>query len=315
MIWLVAIFALLAAAFFGLTSVIQQVRAEKQDSTLNLKPQLIINLFKDKIWLISIATSFIGYLFQALALGKGSLILVQPILVTGLIFALVIAAGFVKKKMLNLKEWLSSVAVCLGVVVLLISAHPSGGVSNATTNVWLLTIICCLLAIGILGALSMLFSPVYKSVLQAGAAGVSNALAAVFIKGQMGKVVTAYQRHESIMQILRVIFSSWETYALIGSYLLVLIFVQSSFQCGPISWSLPTLTVANPVASLIMGIVSFKEHINHSGIATFFIIGGFILLTIGVVVLARLESDEISNVSLKNHALNVAHKNISHEHS
>lgn len=300
MVALVIISSLLAAAFFGLTSVIQQVRAEKQDDNLNLKPQLIINLLKDKIWLISLATSFVGYLFQALALAKGSLVLVQPLLVSGLIFALVIAAGFVRKKMLNLTEWLASLAVCMGIAILLVAANPTQGVTNISSSVWTVTIIASLGTIGILGAVSMLLSSVSKSVIQAGAAGVSNALAAVFIKGQMGKVVKAYSVHKGIGHILWVVVSSWETYALIGSYFLVLIFVQSSFQSGPISWSLPTLTVANPVASLIIGVLSFKESINSSPIALIIQIASFVLLTGGVIVLAKAETKEIKTDYLVN---------------
>jgi drug/metabolite transporter (DMT)-like permease len=278
--------SLFAAIFFALAAVGQQHSAYKQHDRLNLRPALIIRLLKDKIWVTATLCSVVGYVFQASALSKGSLTVVQPILVLGLVFAMIIAAAW-RHRGLHKIEWFGSLMVTGGLAVFLTVSQPKLGSANARFLAWLLIIIISLFLITVLTAISIFLKNQLKSLLQATVAGIFNGLTAVFLKSLSVKASVNWHLYKSLTKEFFILLTTWQSYAIAISYVGVLIFVQSAFQAGTISWSLPALTVANPVASLAMGIFGFHETIRTDPIFDFLYILLLTLIIIGVVALAK----------------------------
>ena len=82
-------------------------------------------------------------------------------------------------------------------------------------------------------------------------------------------------------------FSSWETYALAVVGLLGLLLMQNAFQAGDIEWSLPTLTVANPVVSVVFGMTALGESIAVHGPLVVLLAAALVVTIGGIVALAR----------------------------
>ena len=82
-------------------------------------------------------------------------------------------------------------------------------------------------------------------------------------------------------------FSSWETYALAVAGLTGLLLMQSAFQVGDIEWSLPTLTVVNPVLSIAVGLTLLDETVGAHGASLVLLVLSLAVMVWGVVALAR----------------------------
>ena len=78
-----------------------------------------------------------GYVLQFVALGHGTLVVVQPLLVCGLLFALLSGAAWAGRK-LRRRDWIAAVLVCAGLAVFLAVAAPQPGHDNVRPFVWIL---------------------------------------------------------------------------------------------------------------------------------------------------------------------------------
>jgi drug/metabolite transporter (DMT)-like permease len=66
-----------------------------------------------------------------------------------------------------------------------------------------------------------------------------------------------------------------------------LLLTQSAFHAGALRLSLPTLTVAQPLVAVAIGLGFFGERIDSHGVAPIFELLGLALVIVGVFVLAR----------------------------
>ena len=83
-----------------------------------------------------------AYLLEAAALSVGSIVVVQPLLVSGLLFALPLSAiGGVGKP--GRREWVAAVALTLGIAVFVTVGSPSGGSSQAPIWQWAIVFALC----------------------------------------------------------------------------------------------------------------------------------------------------------------------------
>jgi len=83
--------------------------------------------------------------------------------------------------------------------------------------------------------------------------------------------------------------ATWEPYALIVGGALALLLTQSAFNAGELRLSLPTLTVAQPLVAVLIGLAMFGEPINRHGLAPVAEVIGVALVTFGVFALSRSE--------------------------
>jgi hypothetical protein len=73
--------------------------------------------------------------FQAAAFAYGGLLVVQPLLVSGLVVALMFAARWSGRR-LHRAEWVSAIVLCAGLATFLVEASPTG-VAQAPIARWL----------------------------------------------------------------------------------------------------------------------------------------------------------------------------------
>ena len=88
----VATIALGAALCYATSNVIEQRKASVAPPEASMRVALLWHLAHEPIWWVGIAVDVVGFGLQVLALGVGSIVFVQPLLVTSLLFSLVIGA-------------------------------------------------------------------------------------------------------------------------------------------------------------------------------------------------------------------------------
>jgi hypothetical protein len=81
--------------------------------------------------------------------------------------------------------------------------------------------------------------------------------------------------------------ATWTPYAMVVGAIGALVLTQSAFHAGPLRLSLPTLTVAQPLVAVAIGLGFFGERIDTRGLAPVFEGIGLVLITLGVFALAR----------------------------
>ena len=90
-------------------------------------------------WLLGTLGLVIGYLFQAGALDRGRLVVIQPLLVTTIVFALPLGY-FLTKQHVGRREVIGAIVISSGSRCSSTSAIPAGGNENASNGQWAIAI-------------------------------------------------------------------------------------------------------------------------------------------------------------------------------
>jgi drug/metabolite transporter (DMT)-like permease len=272
----VVLMALGAASLFGASSVLMHSRALAAPVAQSLRPGLLVHLARQPVWLAGIGAQLAGFGLQAVALEMGSLALVQTLIPTGLLLALPLAARMSGKR-LGRSDWAGAAATVGGLAAFLALAAPGRGRSTPTVEGWSVLLSATLAATGALVVVGRRSLGQARAVALGTAAGTMLAVTAAVTK------VAATRFSNGLPAGL----GSWEPYGLAIVGLLGLLLMQSSFQAGNIEWSLPTLTVVNPVVSVIVGTTAFHEHMTARGPVVVALAVSLAVSVTGVVRLAR----------------------------
>ena len=127
-------FALAAAFFFALGLVLQEKAASEQpDETVGAG--FLVRLVRQPIWLLGLAMQGVGFVAQAIAVGVGRMVVVQPLLVASIVFALPLGR-LIEKRTIERAEWIGAAMVTGGLAVLLITSKPAAGDDDASLLAW-----------------------------------------------------------------------------------------------------------------------------------------------------------------------------------
>jgi drug/metabolite transporter (DMT)-like permease len=269
-----AVFALVAAMLYAAASVFQHRAAVQAPREHSLRVGLLGYLARKPLWVAGVAADGGGYVFQFLALGHGPMVIVQPLLVSGLLFALPLGAAMSHRRITTRELW-SAAAVVIGLAALLIAAYPEQGHANATPMAWTALLLATLVpaALLVMGALRF---PSLKPLLLATSAGVIYGLTAALTK------VTAHELGIGVTHAL----TTWYPYVLVTVGIVGMVLTQSAFQAGPLRASLPALTVVDPIVSVLIGMTAFHEQVDQSPLRIAVELVGAIVMVGGVWALA-----------------------------
>jgi drug/metabolite transporter (DMT)-like permease len=278
-----ATLALVAAFLFALAAALQQKGALNLPTISLAHPMSLVRLVGETTWLIGTLALLTGYLFQAGALDRGRLSVIQPLLVTTVVFALPLGY-FLTKQHVGRREVIGAVVIIVGLGLFVHFGDPAGGNENASNTQWAITI-------GLLSALSVLL-------LVLGGSGGLSMKAAVYgtVAGLLFGLSSALTKptldflHESVGTML----SHWECYALAVAGVLGFLLQQVSLGTGRLAPSVATVSVANPIVGILIGILLFDERLSRPLWHIVVAVVGLGLALVGAVVisLAREASKE-----------------------
>ncbi|MFJ4717005.1 DMT family transporter [Streptomyces sp. NPDC088785] len=272
---LVLVLAVGAAFCLGIGFVLQQNAAAHAPLGDFLSPRLLLDLVRVPRWLGGIGLMVCGMVLGAIALGQGEITLVEPLLATNLLFALMLSRRQTRQP-LGRQGWAGLVLLAGGVTAFIVAGQPRGG--SAVTDPlrhWLI--------IGVMVGVALLLAALAKrSRLSAGPAllavaagllyGVQDALTRVcgqrFSAGGLGSV-----------------FTGWQPYAVIALGVTGLVLVQSAFETAPLRMSLPALTAAQPLAGIVCGVGFLGDRLRADTGALAWEAAGLAGIVAGVVLL------------------------------
>jgi drug/metabolite transporter (DMT)-like permease len=261
---------------YALASVLQQRSAAAQPADQALRLSLLGRLLRTPMWLLGLGCDITGYVLQFVALGHGPIVVVQPLLVCGLLFALPLGAAWAGRK-LRKRDWIAAVLVCSGLAVFLLVASPEAGHNNVAPIVWI-----ALLGSGAGITLALVVAtggrPAWqRAVLLAAAAGVVYGVTAALTK------TSSHLLDAGVVHLL----IHWQPYALLIAGIGGMVISQSAFQAGPLDASLPTMSVVDPIVSIVIGALAFGEDIAAGPGDVALEVIALVAMSAGVVLLAR----------------------------
>jgi hypothetical protein len=276
----IAVSGAVAAAFsYGLSNVLQQHEAEQVAEDQTLKLGLLRQLAHRPRWVVGIGADVGGYVFEALALGVGTLVLVQPIISTSLLLSLFLG-GLINGRRISRAGWFAAVVLAIGVAVFLFVVAPTKGNQLASNRAWLIAAppIIAFVLVCIAGA--RITSGSARAALLGLGAGTLFGTSAVLTKAfvhYLGNGILDWVPH-------------WEPYALAVSSITGLILAQSAFQTGALAAAVGAEQVLQPLTGVALGLGLLDERLEISGSAEHLVLGiALIAMLGGVLTLARVE--------------------------
>lgn len=285
---LAVVLGLLAGFLFAASASLQQraarqTAAEPTDTPLAgrsvLRPLFVLvrKLLRNRLWLTGWLTNLLGFAVQALALHVGSVALIQPLLVSQLLFALPMATAWARRWP-TLMDWLGAAAVSGGLVIFLavrgvasLSGEPDRG----------RVILAGLFTIALVGGLVVASAgrpALVHATLIAIAAGLCFAMTAVLIK---------LTTEDLIERGIPATAVDWPGYALAVCTFTGLVLEQGAFATGSLPAAIAAMTITNPIAGYLAGVLAFHVMPPTSPDLLAAIAGSGALLVAGVVVLAH----------------------------
>jgi drug/metabolite transporter (DMT)-like permease len=270
--------AVVGAASFGLASAIQQRATKQVPTTGTLDPRLLLELVRRPVWVLGIGTVIVGLGLQLVALAFGPLVLVQPLLVTGVLFGAVFSALLAHRRVDHLVI-LGSLGAVAGLSAFLVLARPSGGSTRLEQDGWAMLPLALGLGVTVLvclAAASRYDGPVQVAALAA-ATGVLYGLTAGLMK-----VVTSQFRSGGPAEV----FTHPVLYVVCAVGPMGFLLSQNTFQHGTlIAPALAIITIVDPLVGVAIGVSWLGEQVNSSPavlagelIAVLVIIGSVALL-------------------------------------
>jgi drug/metabolite transporter (DMT)-like permease len=276
-VFLAVVCALSSSLLYALASVLQHRAAMAQPHEHSLRLGLLTRLLRSPQWVIGVGCDALAYALQFIALGHASLVLVQPLLVCGLLFALPLGAWLAGARM-KTRDWSGAVLIVGGLALFLIVASPGKGTTDVDS--WPQLCILTFVAAAALVLLARGRHSRARAALLAAAAALIYGLTAALTK--------------SVAHLLGIgvghLLSSWEPYVLVVAGVGGMLLAQSAFQAGPLDASLPVLTVVDPVVSITIGALAFGEGIRTGKVSSVLEIAGLAAMTCGVFILSHAEA-------------------------
>ncbi|GAB2915924.1 hypothetical protein GCM10027047_12150 [Rhodococcus aerolatus] len=281
-----------AAAAFATSSTLKHVSAgripHEARTTAGSVRRLAAATVRHPFWLAGIGADVVALSLQVTALRLGALAVVQPLLVSGLLFALLLRQLTHRRLRPSELGWAVVLVVSLaGFLLLSGTASPSGPpepvdrVSALMVGVVGLGLTAACVAIGRRGgaaARSAAFLGAAAGTIYAATAALIKALTTLASGGPLAVLV------------------SWQLPTLVVLGAAGLIINQLAFQAGPLSASLPATSAVDPLASIVIGVVVYEEVVRPGLLAGAGSVVLLALLSVAVVALARNGAEDARSV-------------------
>ena len=248
--------------------------------------RLIPYLLRDRRWLLGEAAWVVAFGLQALALHLGRLSVVQPVLVSQLVFTLLIRR-FASRWPVRPIAWGSAALLCASLTLFLVAAEPRGGHPAATPRAWAWALLTVLAVAAVAVVLGRSGSPGRRAGCFAVAAAVLAALEATLVKEATQTLST---------RGVLVLLAAWPLYVLVVVGTVSGLLVQAALHVGPLTVSQPLLVVVNPMVSIALSVWLFGEHFTRTPATLVLGSASFLGLVAGVYLLTATGPRDPSSV-------------------
>ncbi|EGD54327.1 DMT family transporter [Gordonia neofelifaecis] len=228
-------------------------------------------------WWLGAVVALLGFGLQATALGLGSILVVQPLVVLAVLFALPMEA-WIDKRRLERGEWLWGVILVVCVVLFLVLARPVS--TDRRPNMLVMVITVSVLVVGLIGIVvnaERCRSAHFRALSYGLASGALFGVSALLIKAVALRVVD-----DPVSLVHHA-----EMYLLVVVVVLAIIAQQRGFGAGDLQTSFPAMNVMEPTVAMVLGVALLGENIYVSAPTAVFLCVVALVAATAVVKLAQ----------------------------
>jgi drug/metabolite transporter (DMT)-like permease len=285
---LAAVLALLAAVSFALAATLWQKAALSLTGVSVRQPKSFLVLLTRWVWLLGLLAQIVGVALQAAALDRGRVSIIQPLLVTTVIWALPLGY-FLTHQAIGGREVVGAAIIVVGLALFASFGDPAAGVDNAPGSDWTAAILVIVTACAALLLFANRGSLSTRAALLGTIAGMLYGLSATMMKPVVEGVHA---------QGLADVIAGWEFWVWAAAGIVGFLVQQLSLSTGRLVPSVATVSVANPVVSVLLGALVLQERLDrtppwHAVVA----VGALCLALLGAVVIssAREKQNEVDD--------------------
>jgi len=236
------------------------------------------------VWLLGMVGQVAGFALHALALRSGPLTLVQPLMVTEVVFALPLRQ-LLERRWPGRGELAWAGALSCGLALFLVSATPTEGpVKPPDTVPTLVAVLGTAAGMALMAALGRGTEGRFA----AGCLAVGAGLGFAGTAGLLKEVTT------ELGQGAAGVFGNWPVYALAVAGAGGILLTQLAYRAAPLRTSLPAMTTVDVVVSLAIGVAVFDEPFQVSALALAGELAGLLVVIVGLVALTGSSSSSSS---------------------
>lgn len=286
---LVVLFALCSAVCMAIGIVVRQRATMDVPSDQSVSTRMLATLLRRPIWWAGTAIAVAGYGFQALALVKGSLIVVQPLLVSALLFALPLSARLAGRRVTR-GEWLWAGLLTVSLALFVLLARPGPPDRPATLPTSAIVLVGCLVLIVGCVLIARRLEGSQRAVMFAVGVGVLFGVVAVITK-----LVMHLLNERGALGLL----ATPAPYALILLGVIATLLQQAAFHAGALQTSVPTMLVLEPVVAVCLGAVLLGEELDVGGYELIAVVLAVAAMTAATFSLGRGEGAYEAELEIK----------------
>src|ERR1700733_13383311 len=265
--------ALLAAFFAAVGIVIRQRAIQEEAAHRDDAGAIVTSWVRQPAWWAGTLVAVGGYAFQALALAHGSLLLVQPLLVSSLLFVLPLGARF-SKQHVTAADWYWALLLTAALTIFVLVGQPREGHYRAPVPAW---------SVALIGSVPVVIAAVLAARRATGRTRAMLLAIAVAVLLGMIAVLTKVSTHRLAAHGWHGLLTVPAPYLLVALAVTVTVLQQSAFHAGALQASVPIMLVGEPVVAVLLGVVVLGEHLVVRGA------GGVILaLAVGAMTAATI---------------------------
>lgn len=278
--------AIVAAVFFALGTVLQQ-RGTLGTEAAEGDPHFLLQILRRPVWLAGAVLMASGWVLQAMALDRASLLVVQSLTALSLVIALPLGA-LLTDQHIGRRELGGALLTSLGIIFFIAAGQPQGGTTHPGATSWWIAGITIAVLVVALVAVGARFRGAARALTYGAAAGLGFGLQAAVTKTFVTEVGSG------IVSLL----TSWPAWVLVLSALTGFALQQSALKTGVLA---PAMASANSVTlftSVVLGITVYGEQVSKGGAAhgsSAFL--GLIVAIVGIALLAGSDAPQPSTPS------------------
>lgn len=267
------VLAALAAVLLAVGSVLQHDAAEAAAGGGRLQFR---DLLRRPMWLVGQGGTLLGTGLQVAALALAPVAIVQPLLAGGLVVALALRAWRTRCWPTR-SEVFGAVLTAVGLAVFLVAARPAANASHHQPPLFAV-VGAVLLGLAVVAVAVRVRRPPFGALACGIAAGLTTGLAAVLISSALETLT-----HRGLLAAL----SRPDLWGAVVTAVAAQFAAQQAFARGALNWSLPALTVLDPLAAVPAARFLLGERLEPGHAAVWLPAG--LVAAVGVVFLARSE--------------------------
>lgn len=282
----VAIFSALLSAFWAAVGIVVRQRAAQDvPADQGMSGTMVTTMARRPLWWAGLVAAVAGYVFQAVALAHGSLLLVQPLLVSSLLFALPLSARLCDQR-ISAVQWGWATLLTGALAAFVLVGQPREGDSRPPVPAWTLTLLVTV--------------PLLVVCVMAAGRAIGRARAmllgvAVAILLGMIAVLTKICTHRFAVGGWHGLLTVPAPYILVGLAVAVTVVQNSAFHAGALQASVPIMLVGEPVVAVLLGVAVLGEHLAVGGSTALALVVAVSAMAASAVALSRSQAIEVES--------------------